>query len=373
MACIKNISTSDNNTSGNSKSIKIFSSASLQGGNESLETYTGREAASGFPGVASFFPDRLPAWEENTRSGGTGGQSPSGFGDGSVGDDVGSGSGIYHGVRIYDLDGNFIDVESKVHTSLVTSSITQQIERCAHSVIVVGTCQHGHRRGYKFPCKRRDCPVCGLKRRRLIAWRISHGLRVLGNGAWFVGTFSHDVSKAQAVRIQNDFIRWVRKRLGYHVEYASVWEDTRNKRLHVNIVFAPWKYINQKELSEAWQKYGGGKVVWIERVGYGISKEVTKTSKKLANYLAKYEQQVKEGRGINYSKGWPKLPDNPMEVRRKGKITWHYVSRVSDEYVNFIGELKAGYWYEVAPDEYARIDEGDCDCFDIVPDKLNSS
>jgi len=88
-------------------------------------------------------------------------------------------------------------------------------------------------------------------------------------------------------------------------------------------------------------------------------------NEKLGNYMAKFEQAVEEGRGINYSRGWPKLPDNPM--KRKGKIKWRWVGNLTPEADIFEGELAVGLWREVAPGEYASCFDEKCDCFDIVP------
>jgi hypothetical protein len=43
----------------------------------------------------------------------------------------------------------------------------------------------------------------------------------------------------------------------------------------------------------------------------------------LASYLGKWEQMVMTGRGVAYSKGWPKLPENPF-LGRKGAISWSW-------------------------------------------------
>jgi len=253
--------------------------------------------------------------------------------------------------------------------SLVRQGITQpneyeKSEICPNAGWLEGRCEHNEVRWVKLFCKRRGCPVCGKLRRRLIAWRVSYGLEVLGDGGWFVGTWAADVGKAEAVKTQNKFVRWLRKRLGYRVEYAAVWEVTKAGRLHLNLVLAPWAYIPQKELSAAWQRFGGGRVVWVERVGYGVGKEVAKLNEKLGNYMAKFEQAVEGGRGINYSQGWPKLPDNPM--KRKGKISWRWVGSLTPEAAIFEGELKVGYWREVSPGEYAFSCGERCDCFDVM-------
>jgi hypothetical protein len=234
----------------------------------------------------------------------------------------------------------------------------------------MGVCRHGAKRWIRLCCKRRDCPVCGVKRRKRIAYRIALGVELLGGPAgagWAVGTYDRDIDKREAVKVQGHFVRWVRKYTGVHVEYAAVWEDTKRGRLHLNLIMAPWVYIPQKLLAEKWHHYGGGKVFWIERVGAGIGVEAAKSRNKVANYFAKFEQQVKSGRGVAYSKGWSKLPDNPVKVERKGEIAWIYRDALWDDSINFGDELRLGYWQEVRPGEYGFCLGEDCDCFDVSP------
>lgn len=264
--------------------------------------------------------------------------------------------------------------------SLVVQGITQQItsksrEICAGGMgWIRGLCGHGTTRWVHLTCKRRDCPVCGEVRRRRIAKRIGYGLEVLGGGAggaWFVGSFAWDVDKKQAIKVQAKFLRWVRKYLGdkveHRVEYAVTWELTRKGRLHINIIMAPWVYIPQKLLSEKWQRFGGGRVVWIERVGVQIGAEVAKSKRVIGSYIGKFEQMVRTGKGVTYSKGWPKLPAN--ELQRKGDVDWLWVGGLSNDGIKFEDEIKEGYWAEVEPGEWGFAAGEYCDCFDFVPVK----
>lgn len=225
-----------------------------------------------------------------------------------------------------------------------------------------GRCVHGNERWVRLSCKRRDCPVCGEIRRRKISYRIQFGLEILGDGAWFVGTWDYDVPKKEAVKTQNKFIRWLRRDIGIDVQYAATWELHKSGRLHLNLILSPWTYINQRTLSQKWSAFGGGPVVWIERVDGGISNEVTKLRYKLGNYMAKFEQQVKEGRGINYSKGWPKIPSNPLQ--RMGEITWVWLRSDYPEAEELEQSIDLGFYSEIAPGEYSLCGEVEsCNCF----------
>lgn len=220
-----------------------------------------------------------------------------------------------------------------------------------------------------IPCKKRSCSVCGPKRRKKVAGRIASGIEALGgeNGAgWFVGTWPKDVSKSTAVKHVARFVAWLRRQKGPRVEYASTWELTHRGRLHVNLIFAPWLYIPQSVLSAAWNRLTGGSVVWIQRVGAGIAQEAAKSRQYAANYFAKYEQQVPTGRAANYSRGWPKLPDdNP--TKRRARISWQLQWELEREIVtisHFVVERHLGWWDQVADNEWADRREAPCDCFD---------
>jgi len=229
-------------------------------------------------------------------------------------------------------------------------------EVCLTGFWLRGTCHHGTVRWLYIPCKRRGCPVCGVKRRRLIAWRIAEGIKSFGGAAWFVGTWDRDVSKAEAIKTQAKFIRWLRGYLGYVIEYAATWEVTKRGRLHLNLILAPWIYVPQRLLSAKWQRFGGGRVVWVKLVGKEVSGEVSKASVwEAANYFAKFEQMVSEGKGASYSEGWPKLPDVGC-LERKGQVKW--------EYHDFFNPYILGRWREVRSCEFAFVAGEVCDCFE---------
>ena len=103
-------------------------------------------------------------------------------------------------------------------------------------------------------------------------------------------------------------------------------------------------------------------MVWIERVGGGIGVELTKQRVRLGNYMAKFEQQVREGRGITYSKGWPRVPENPLE--RVGRIEWVYIMPEYPEAGEMERNIECGVFEEISPGEYSICGLGEfCDCF----------
>jgi len=242
-----------------------------------------------------------------------------------------------------------------------------KVEICPDAGWLLGECCHGTKRWVILSCKRRGCPVCGELRKHRISWRIQLGIEQLGGdlgGSWFTGTYEYHISKKAAVRVVGKFVRYVRGRLGYHAEYASTWEVQKNGRLHVNIIFAPWSFIPQAELSRVWHRFGGGRRVWIQRVGAGIGHEVAKDRKRIGNYVAKWDQMVLYGRGVTYSKGWPKLPSDPR-VQRQGQIDWRWVGSKSFDDTIFNYEREQGHWLEMGPGEFGSAYGEECDCFKL--------
>lgn len=255
---------------------------------------------------------------------------------------------------------------------------------CRRGRWVRGRCvAHGKRRMVYIPCKRRDCEVCGPAGRYRIAERVAYGLRelapVLGRdrdgryirgAAWLVLTWGRDIPKSGTVRPLGRFVEWVRKRLGERlggrVEYVCTWEHQQSGRWHLNLVMAPWAYIPQREISEAWQRFGGGKVVWVEWVrdegamGAEISKAKRKRIGTLAGYISKLEQSAREGRRVSFSRGWPK----PEGCERKGAIEWRVLEEGDVELTAFLSERELGWWVEVAPGEWVDVAGGVCDCFE---------
>lgn len=203
----------------------------------------------------------------------------------------------------------------------------------------------------------------------MIAWRIARGIDQLGGeggAAWFIGTFVIDVDKSRAVKVQRQFVKWLRRELGYQVEYAATWEVMRSGRLHLNLILAPWRYVPQALLSAKWEGFGGGPVVWVQRVGGGVGVEAAKAREGIAGYLGKWEQLVKSGRGVAYSKGWPKLPEGPWSGRL-GEISWSWVGGLSQEATMFWYEEQMGYWREDSPGEYRFTLGEECSCFERGP------
>lgn len=245
---------------------------------------------------------------------------------------------------------------------------------CPDAGWLLGRCEHGTERWIKLRCKRRTCPVCGEERKHRVSWRIQLGIESLSGdqgAGWFVGTFAEDIEKTQAVRTVAKFIKWLRKSQP-QLQYASTWELTMEGRLHVNLVMAPWSYVRQKDLSRAWQRYSGGPVVWVERVGAAgrVGNEVAKVGRrKIGNYVAKWDQMVKDGRGVTFSQGWPALPESLGQSHRYGEIAWRFVGRFEAQDIMFDYERQIGVWNEVAPGEFASAYGEECHCFDYVDPK----
>jgi hypothetical protein len=307
-----------------------------------------------------------------------------------------SSSLVGHGVKSSNASEKQLRKQAFFPTSLPEASVMSGISGvmassdglyCPDSSWLRGVCSCPAftRRWVSLSCKRRVCPYCGKLRRRKISARIALGIEVLGgeDGAgWFVGTFDHDVSKREAVGISQQMdqflIRYFLRNFGFKPERAKTWETTRNGRLHLNLILAPWRYVPQRELSGEWHKLGGGKQVWIERVGAGVGAEVSKANgigslvetpeagrRRLGNYVAKWDQMVLTGRGVSYSKGWPKLRDSIRSPRR-GHIQWEWFGNLTEESILHWYETELGHWYETSPGEWCSADGEECQCFEFL-------
>lgn len=259
--------------------------------------------------------------------------------------------------------------------SLVGQGVTHELPpetHCPYGRWMLAVCdEHANERWVYRPCKKRSCRVCGVRRRKRVAWRIARGLELLSpehGGGWFVGTWPDYIGKSTAVRTVARFVARLRRNSPHLISYACTWELTARGRLHVNLIFAPWTRIPQRVLSRWWQDVGGGKVVWIKRVGAGIGQEAAKSRQATGTYFAKFEQMVPTGRAATYSKCWPKLPET-ANCPRQGEI--HFV-REEHWYpwqqppALIAQDVQLHLWEETLPGEYRNRQHITCNCFDHV-------
>lgn len=243
---------------------------------------------------------------------------------------------------------------------------------CPEANWLMGTSSDGDIHWSRANCKRRTCPVCGVKRKRRIAWRIGLGIKEIGGeegGGWVVGTFAKDLAKDVTVKVSRSFIRRVRKETKVNVQYAATWELHKKGGLHVNILMVPWTFVPQKDLVRWWVRYGGRKRLSVKRVGAGIGVEAAKSMQRYGNYVAKFDQMVTKGKGVAYSRGWPKLPGFGAVLERKGDVVWVYRDKWSEEALTFRHERAKGYWQQIGIGEFGFIYGDRSDAFDRVEPK----
>ena len=293
-----------------------------------------------------------------------------------------------------------------------------------------GSCAHGSNRWLYVRCKRRDCVGCSKVRQWRHASRIANGIRILGvdRCAFMVLTYADPRSaepefKAEAVKLENSFIRWLRseqKKLGNDgMEYAKTWEiQPKSKRLHTNIIVGHWKYFDQKEIAKRWQASGltseeikcislspfktgqkkcenspdpdnilspdhvhtgtmqKGGWITVEKVrdDEAVSHEATKAQSPdgLGTYLTKIEQMVPEDwrRAISFSKNFPRLTiEEPPE--RMAKIKWESDRLLPlGSIAAFKHELSLGWWIETeegSGEFYDGVKDEQCSCFAWKP------
>ncbi len=284
-------------------------------------------------------------------------------------------------------------------------------EKCRHYSMIEGRCrEHGIEHVLFVRCKRRDCPQCGAWIARNRANEIESGIETFQRQglrvAHFVGTFAEDVTPEALNRTVEYFIRRVRRYLGRktgrRVEYVRVDETSEAGRYHSHVLMSPWSYIPQASLSEWWQRYGGGPVVYVRAIGEDdpaseyltkINGQIVRTPAEahaIAEYLGGcsrdtltgvpggkgYEVIVEAGkRSIAFSRGWPRIEAfRSREQARKGDIRWEVVR---NEYTE--GPAQAVYRGELVPlyesdsvteygwlHEIAKAKEVGCHCFEFV-------
>ena len=286
--------------------------------------------------------------------------------------------------------------------SLSQPTTAQDVDRkhpCDNWRSIRGSCSHGSNRWLYVRCKRRDCVGCSKVRQWRHASRIANGIRVLGveRCAFMVLTYADPRSadpefKAEAVKLENSFIRWLRseqKKLGNDgMEYAKTWEiQPTSKRLHTNIVVGHWMSMDHKEISKRWQASGIGgwiKISWVrddEAVSHEASKALStdgltiskaQSPDGLAQYSTKIEQMVPEDwrRAISFSKNFPRLTiEEPPE--RMGKIKWESDRLLPlGSIAAFKHELSLGWWIETeegSGEFYDGVKDEACSCFAWKP------
>ena len=275
--------------------------------------------------------------------------------------------------------------------SLSQPTTAQDVDRkhpCDNWRSIRGSCSHGSNRWLYVRCKRRDCVGCSKVRQWRHASRIANGIRVLGveRCAFMVLTYADPRSadpefKAEAVKLENSFIRWLRseqKKLGNDgMEYAKTWEiQPTSKRLHTNIVVGHWIKMDQKEIAKRWQSSGIGGWITVEwvRDDEAVSYEATKAQSPdgLGTYLTKIEQMVPEDwrRAISFSKNFPRLTiEEPPE--RMGKIKWESDRLLPlGSIAAFKHELSLGWWIETeegSGEFYDGVKDEACSCFAWKP------
>lgn len=270
-----------------------------------------------------------------------------------------------------------LDTVQGVTSSLNANSVFRHLDipTCPDGGWIRGVCQHGATRWIKMSCKRRTCLACAEVRKWRIAARISAGMLLLaGEGTkeagagWMVGTFAWNIPKAEAVKVSNQFVQYLTrffKRVHkLAVSWVKVWEEHRSGRLHLNLLVSPWRFVPKELLTRKWHTFGGGTNFKVYRVGKGEPRQASASRWKCGIYFGKYDQMVEHGRGIAYSKNWPKLRE-PLQSPRIGEIVWQFVGNYSVDGIEHWYDHELGRWVEVAEGEYKCIDGETCDCFEF--------
>ena len=271
---------------------------------------------------------------------------------------------------------------AQVREGISQPETAQDVDRkhpCDNWRSIRGSCSHASTRWLYVRCKRRDCAGCSKVRQWKHASRIANGVRTIGvdRCAFMVLTYADPRSadpefKAEAVKLENSFIRWLRaeqKKLGNdHMEYAKTWEiQPRSQRLHTNLVVGPWMKLDIDRIRERW----GSRISisWVKD-DQAVSREATKAQSPdgLSTYLTKIEQMVPDDwhRAISFSKLFPKLTvlDPPERV---GEIRWESERDLEGgALAAFLHEKALGWWIETeqgSGEFYDGVKDETCSCF----------
>jgi len=272
---------------------------------------------------------------------------------------------------------------AQVREGISQPETAQDVDRkhpCDNWRSIRGSCAHASTRWLYVRCKRRDCAGCSKVRQWKHASRIANGVRTIGvdRCAFMVLTYADPRSadpefKAEAVKLENSFIRWLRaeqKKLGNdHMEYAKTWEiQPQSQRLHTNLIVGPWMKLDIDRIRERW----GSRISisWVKD-DQAVSREATKAQSPdgLSTYLTKIEQMVPDDwhRAISFSKNFPKLTvlDPPERV---GEIRWESERDLEPgALAAFLHEKGQGWWIETekgSGEFYDGVKDERCRCFD---------
>jgi hypothetical protein len=273
---------------------------------------------------------------------------------------------------------NFAQVREGVSQPETAKDVDRK-HPCDNWRSIRGSCSHASTRWLYVRCKRRDCVGCSKVRQWKHASRIANGVRAIGvdRCAFMVLTYADPRSadpefKAEAVKLENSFIRWLRaeqKKLGNdHMEYAKTWEiQPRSQRLHTNLIVGPWMKLDIDRIRERWGSRLS--ISWVKD-DQAVSREATKAQSPdgLSTYLTKLEQMVPDDwhRAISFSKAFPKLTvlDPPERV---GKIRWESERDLEGgALAAFLHEKALGWWIETekgSGEFYDGVRDEKCSCF----------
>ncbi|MDR3713346.1 MAG: hypothetical protein P4L51_11055 [Puia sp.] len=143
----------------------------------------------------------------------------------------------------------------------------------------------GRKKFRRINCGSWTCSYCGPRKARTA--RASIRRTAEGLGLRYFLTLTLDPSKLQELTDKKQAVRYLRetfnkfrlylkRQYGEPPSYICVVEFTQRGIPHLHILFD--RYISQKWISSAWDKLGGGRIVFIKQV----------TVNKIANYLSKY-------------------------------------------------------------------------------------
>jgi len=154
------------------------------------------------------------------------------------------------------------------------------------------------------PNRCRVCPGCSEHHKAIVKGKIRYGLATTEERAFLTLTCHPDTPQAHDLaalgRSWSKMLRWLRTRTGVHLEACRVVETTKAGAFHLHIGLIGWKFIPQREISDAWRRFSGSPIVHIEAI------DVKYGPAYLAKYVSKNVADSDIRQRVSFTRGWPR-------------------------------------------------------------------
>jgi hypothetical protein len=85
--------------------------------------------------------------------------------------------------------------------------------------------------------------------------------------------------------------------------------------LHLHVAFTDWAYIPQRDISAAWGRFSGARIVDVKEI-----RDPDGAAVYVARYIARELASTEVVKCVTYSRGWPKVDRPERNWRIQGEI-----------------------------------------------------